>query len=228
MIDRVHGLLEGVGDGEARLRVGPLVLRALVSPQSAADLAGRVGQEAVLYTVVYLQGPGMGTLEPVLLGFASERERDFYELLTSLDGLGPRAALRLLAQPVEAIARAIAAGDAAWLQRLPGVGRQRAADLVGRLREKVGPFVEAPGDAAVAAGRDAPAAVDVPRDVRADVLAVLTQLGYGPREAERLLERAAARLSGIGTAEELLREVFRSLGARAGEAAPPSERGEAP
>lgn len=218
MIDRVHGLLEGVGDGEARLRVGPLVLRALVSPQSAAELAGRVGQEAVLYTVVYLQGPGMGTLEPVLLGFATERERDFYELLTSLDGLGPRAALRLLAQPVEAIARAIAAGDAAWLQRLPGVGRQRASDLVSRLREKVAPFLEADDGAPVAAvrasGGPVPGAAGptVDPELRADVMAVLVQLGYGPREAERMIDQAAARRPEARDAETLLYEIFRASG----------------
>lgn len=226
MIDRVRGLLEEVREGEVRLRAGPVVLRALVSPQSAAELAGRVGQEVTLHAVLYLQGPGMGVLEPVLLAFATARERDFYHLLTSLDGLGPRAALRLLAQPVGAIARAIAAGDTAWLQRLPGVGRQRAADLVSRLRERVAAFLEEDGGGGADAV-PAAAAPGVPAEVRAEVLAVLAQLGYGAREAERLLERAAARRPEARSTEELLREVFRGLGARAGEAELPAERGEA-
>lgn len=209
MIDALTGRLEAVGDGELRLRVGPVTVRALVSPYAARVLAARVGEELTLPTALYLQGPGMGSLVPVLLAFCSAQERAFYELLAGLDGLGPRAALRIMAEPVPAIAAAIARGDVAWLQRLPGVGRQRAAELVSRLRPRVAPFLAGEDEAGTGDGEPAPGRLA--DDVRADVLAVLAQLGYGPREAERMLAAALARRPDAARAEELLREVFRGL-----------------
>lgn len=222
MIDSLRARVEWVGEGQARLAVGPVTLVALVSPLTAMELEARAGREVTVYTAIYLQGHGMGSLEPVLLAFASAHERAFYRLLTEVEGMGPRAALRALAAPVAAIAQAIVRGDAAWLQRLPGVGRQRAADLIARLREKVERFAVAEDGAGAGAGGAAPAGTGpqgrgpaVADEVRADVLAVLAQLGYGAREAERLLARAAARRPDARAAEELLREALRAARAAA-------------
>src|SRR5690606_26833762 len=133
-----------------------------------------------LHTLYYMQGHGVGNLQPVLLGFETEQERQFFQLLTTVDGLGPKAALRLLTEPVGQIARAIEEGDAAFLQRLPGLGRRRAQEVIARLRGKAAPYAaaaavpgDATGDAEAAGGRFAPDEADE------EILAVLLQLGYG-------------------------------------------------
>ena len=132
----------------------------------------------------------------VLYGFATEEERELFELLTGVQGVGPKVALAVLGGggPREVI-RSIAAGDARRLQGAPGVGKRIAERIVAELREKVG--VDLPGDGGpiVAARSDAPHEL-----ARAGLL----ELGYESGEADHLLSRAAGE-----TAEELLASALR-------------------
>ena len=132
----------------------------------------------------------------VLYGFATEEERDLFEQLTGVQGVGPKVALAVLGGggPREVV-RAIAAGDARRLQSAPGVGKRIAERIVAELREKVGVSLPDTGGSIVAARSDGPHEL-----ARAGLL----ELGYEPGEADLLLSRAAGE-----TAEELLASALR-------------------
>jgi Holliday junction DNA helicase RuvA len=132
----------------------------------------------------------------VLYGFATEEERELFELLLTVQGVGPKMALAVLGGggPREVI-KTIAGGDARTLQGAPGVGKRIAERIVAELREKVG--VDLPDD-------DGPIVVvrsDGPHEL---ARAGLLELGYETREADRLLAVAQGE-----TAEELLASALR-------------------
>jgi hypothetical protein len=77
---------------------------------------------------------------PVLIGFLNEVEREFFTRFISVSGVGPRAALKALTQPIPVIAKAIDEGDVELLRSLPGIGEQRAKEIVAKLQGKVGKF----------------------------------------------------------------------------------------
>lgn len=212
MIVRVDGVLEEVGSGEVVVAVGGLAYQLLVPEPTCRRLADRIGRPVVLHTLLYIQGFGVGAMQPVLLGFESPTERAFFQLLTTVDGLGPKAALRVMTEPVGRIARAIEDGDAAFLQRLPGLGKRRSQEVIARLRGKAAPYAAGPepGAAGPAAGEAAAAAGD---EVEDEVMTVLLQLGYAQREAQRMLADARARRPDVREAGELIREIFARAGA---------------
>jgi Holliday junction DNA helicase RuvA len=135
-----------------------------------------------------------------LFGFATEEERDLFLLLVSVQSVGPKVALAVLSggSPRELVA-ALAAGDTARLQAVPGIGKRTAERIVVELREKVGP--EAPA----ALARVGPAGGDAGDDPRRLARDGLLELGYAPAEADALLRKADGE-----TPEELLQDALRA------------------
>ncbi|HZU39814.1 MAG TPA: Holliday junction branch migration protein RuvA [Solirubrobacteraceae bacterium] len=115
-----------------------------------------------------------------LYGFASEQERELFLMLLGVQSVGPKVALAVLsAAPPRELLRALAAGDAARLQAVPGIGKRTAERIIVELREKVG--VSAPEPAiTVSRGED-------PRTLARDGL---LGLGYSPAEIDELLDGA--------------------------------------
>ncbi len=158
---------------------------------------------------------------PQLIGFLHEHERRFFEELIKVSGLGPNSAARALSHPVSRVAAAIEAGDAAFLQRLDGVGGRTAEKIVASLRGKVGVFALLQDEQPV------PAAAGVP-DLAAEALAVLSQLGYRRAEAQRMVEEALRAGPAPASTEELIQRVYRftaSAAAGSGFRVPGSESG---
>jgi len=131
-----------------------------------------------------------------LYGFATEEERDLFLLLIGVQSVGPKVALAVLSggTPRELTA-ALAAGDAARFQSVPGIGKRTAERIIVELREKVA----APSGADGIVVRRA--AVEDPRTLARDGL---LSLGYAPQEAEALLEAAEG-----ATTEELIADALR-------------------
>ena len=145
---------------------------------------------------------------PVLIGFTSELDREFFEKLITVKDVGPMVAARSLAAPVGEIAAAIARQDEGYLRRLPGIGPQKAKNIVAQLQAKVAKFALARGEAA----SPEPAAVVAPDEeaLRGMVFDILVkQLGYRPSEAAPIIGAALARRPGVTTPEELLDEIYR-------------------
>jgi holliday junction DNA helicase RuvA len=151
---------------------------------------------------------------PVLIGFTAELDKEFFERLITVKDMGPMVAARALAAPVGEIAAAVARQDEKYLRSLPGIGPQKAKNIVAQLQGKVAKF---------ALARDeTPAPAPVPRVVAPDEDAVremvwevlVKQLGHRPTEASQLIGDAFKRRPGILSAEELFDEIYRGAGTR--------------
>ena len=147
---------------------------------------------------------------PVLIGFTSELDREFFEKLITVKDVGPMAAARALAAPVGEVAAAIARQDEKYLRALPGIGPQKAKNIVAQLQNKVAKFALALDAAAVEAAPRPKPATATEETLRELVWEVLTkQLGHRPSEASQLITDAFRRRPGIGTVEELFDEIYR-------------------
>jgi Holliday junction DNA helicase RuvA len=191
-----------------------------------------------LHTLQYLESQNQGaSFIPRLLGFASPHEREFFELLTSVKGLGNKRAMRAMAVEPHAIARAIAERDARFLQTLPEIGPKLAELIVHELKSKVDRFLLSSRDTAAlnAAANASPARLAAPSiepkptkskksapstpppapppsPIRATVQALIA-LGENPLDAERMVARAidnarAADQPPPATADELLTAAY--------------------
>ncbi len=158
----------------------------------------KIGDEVELVTLYLMQmEPGRAT--PMLLGFRNELEREFFERLLSVPKLGVRGALQLFSVPMATLARAIEDNDLKALMQLPGVGRQRARELVAALQGKVAKF-------ALLAEEEVPAPTIA--DVITEALEILQSLGYSRTEAQRMIDAALDRLPKPSSAEELIRTIY--------------------
>ncbi|PIQ82795.1 MAG: hypothetical protein COV76_01770 [Candidatus Omnitrophica bacterium CG11_big_fil_rev_8_21_14_0_20_64_10] len=212
MIARISGTLVERRANAALLEAGGLTYEVWVPAAILQSVEGRAADGKVTLITYHYQQVEPSRATPVLIGFLNEIEREFFERFITVSGIGPKAAVRALNQPFSLIARAIDEGDMNVLRSLPGIGPQRAREIVAKLQGKVGKYALLPdGDGPV------PAAVPV-SDAGAEALAVLLQLQYKRAEAQAMVQAAMSRNGGAATAEEILNEVYkqRSAGARNG------------
>ena len=149
----------------------------------------RVEEETQLHTHLVMRDDGMH-----LFGFGSEQERELFLMLIGVQSVGPKVALAVLSggTPRELL-NAIASGDSARFQTVPGIGKRTAERIIVELREKVGG--ETSGDDFVVSRAD---------DPRTLAREGLLGLGFTPVEADRLLDNARGE-----TAEDLIAEALR-------------------
>jgi Holliday junction DNA helicase RuvA len=161
-----------------------------------------LGGETTLHTHLIVRDDALS-----LYGFHSEQERDLFLMLLSVQAVGPKVALAVLSggPPRELIAT-LAAGDAARLQTVPGIGKRTAERIVVELREKVGVVTDIDIGPGVAASAIRARRVESPRTLARDGL---LELGYTHGEAEELLRSAEGE-----SPEELIAQALRT--ARAG------------
>ena len=206
MIARVRGVVREIGELQLLLDVGGICYDVLMPASIVRALRDRIGEHGELELVTFhYQQLEVGRGIPVLIGFLNEIEREFFVRFISVSGVGPRAALKALTLPMAVIAQAIDAGDLALLRSLPGIGEQRAKEIVAKLQGKVGKYALIQTKALRAtteadAGR---------RALEEEALAVLIQLEYKSAEAKQMLQAALERNPRVKTAEELLNEVYR-------------------
>jgi Holliday junction DNA helicase RuvA len=183
------------------LLCGGVGYRAAVSSETLRHIPA-VGGEATLHTHLIVRDDAL-----TLYGFHSEHERDLFLMLLSVQAVGPKVALAVLSggSPRELVAT-LAAGDAARLQAVPGIGKRTAERIIVELREKVGVIADVADvlgvdTAAIAASRG--------QSPRGLARGGLVELGYGPAEAEELLATATGE-----TPEELIASALRMARAR--------------
>ena len=199
--DRV--ILEAAGVGY-EVFTPPVTLEALAKAQVGEGDAGEEVSLAIHYHATQNQP------RPVLIGFTSELDKEFFEKLITVKDVGPMVAARSLAGAVADIAAAIARQDEGYLRKLPGIGPQKAKNIVAQLSGKVAKFALARAEAAEPAARAAagPPDQDGLRDMVFEVL--VKQLGHRPSEAVALINEALGRRPGMTTPEELFEEIYRS------------------
>ncbi len=140
---------------------------------------------------------------PVLIGFLNEIEKEFFEKFITVSGIGPKAAVKALNASIPQIVKAIADGDLSTLRSLPGIGEQRAKEIVAKLQNKLGKFglIQEYGIEVAATGG---------RDFVEEAVDVLLQLQYTKQEAKEMVGKALQRSPKCDTAEDLLNEVYKN------------------
>jgi len=206
MITKISGAVERVDTtGNAiELAVGPVVHEVLVTELVRRSLQQKLGQPVTLHTLEYLEGnPTRGNMVPRIVGFLSEVEREFFELICEVDGVGVRKALRAIVRPVGEIATAIDEQDVKLLATLPGIGAATAERMVAKLRRRMPKFAllvarEAPGEAAAG-------------DVLAETFEVLRSLGHSDSDARRLVDALRQEKKKPKDVQEALESIYRQM-----------------
>ncbi|MET4897517.1 Holliday junction branch migration protein RuvA [Sphingomonadaceae bacterium jetA1] len=195
MIAHLKGRLEATGIDHAVIDVGGVGYLVGASARTLSAI-GPVGEAAMLHTEMLVSEDSIR-----LVGFASADERDWFRLLTGVQGVGARVALAILSalEPAD-LMRAIASGDKAMVARANGVGPKLAQRIVMELKDKVGGIVLAPGSGGGPA---------TPVGAGADAVSALLNLGFRPAEASAAVAAAEEELGATATLDALVRLALR-------------------
>jgi len=204
VIASVRGTVLAVRLDSAVVEVGGVGMLVQATPATLAQL--RHGQEALLHTSLVVREDSL-----TLFGFAEDDEREAFEIVQTVSGVGPRLALAMLAvHTPDGLRRAVAGEDLKALERVPGIGRKGAQRIVLELKDRLG----APSAVPVA-GAAAAAPTPTETDRRQQVVDALVGLGWNPKVAEEAVTDVLADTEGPLTAEDVpavLRAALRGLG----------------
>lgn len=195
MIALLRGVVESIGLDQVVVSAGGVGFGVRVTPAHAQSLAR--GDEAVVHTATVVREDSL-----TLYGFASADERDVFERLMGVTGIGPKTALAALAvlRPDD-LRRAVRDQDIATLQKIPGVGRKSAQRMALEVGGKLGAPAQLPGQG----GPDAAPAGEVEAEVRA----ALVGLGWSEAQAAKAVDALSGQALG---ASDMLRSALVSLG----------------
>ena len=204
MITKITGKLVALGAVEATLEVDAFEYQVLVPEFVRRRLQESIDQQVSLRTIQYLEGNPQkgGRMTPRLIGFLSDAEREFFDLICSVDGVGVKKALLAMVRPVRDVAAAIEEQDAKTLTTLPGIGPAVAERIIAKLRRKMTRFALMPD-------RDLPADQRSKPDVVSEGFEALVALGHSPTDARKKIEAAAESKGKFKSVEELINEVYR-------------------
>lgn len=169
-------------------------------PTSTFEALPSTGEDARLYAYQYVREDALA-----LYGFATEAERDTFETMLAVSGIGPKLALAALSamSPVE-LRDHVVGGNTSILTNIPGVGRKTAERLVVELRDRLADLDLADADAAPISGGS-----EVRAAARSDALAALIELGFSKAAAERGIRKALRDHPETQSAEKLIRLALR-------------------
>ena len=198
MIAKLTGLLDDFGPDWAVIDVNGVGYLVHCSVKTLAALGVR-GDRVTLHTELQVSENDMR-----LIGFASAGEREWFRLLTGVQGVGSKMALAVLsALSTEDLQRACAGGDVAMVSRAQGVGTKIATRIVNELKDKAGGLPTVPGAPGVAA---APAG-----SASADAVSALQNLGFKPNVATDAVARALDELGDGAGLNDLVRAALKRV-----------------
>lgn len=202
MIARLKGIVESVDEGGAVIDVNGVGYLVSASARTLRDLVA--GQPATVLVETIVREDAIA-----LYGFLDTAERDWFRILTKVQGVGSKVGLSILStlSPDE-IARAIAAGDKASLSRPPGVGPKLAARLATELKDKAAEFGIAPAPLRTTQPAAPPVAAG---SVNEDAVSALVNLGYRRVEAFGAVARATQRLGAEAQLDAVIRAGLQEL-----------------
>ncbi|MBL0768909.1 Holliday junction branch migration protein RuvA [Sphingopyxis sp. DHUNG17] len=191
MIAKLTGRLDSSGAGHAVIDVGGVGYLVEASARTL-DALGAVGSDVTIHTEMLV---GEDFLR--LLGFARAEERDWFRLLTSVQGVGAKVALAILsALEVADLQRALASGDSAMIARANGVGPKLAQRIAHELKDKAGALVGIAGGSVTSLPVGGPLG---------DAISALTGLGFKPGEASAAVAAASEELGAGANLDALVR-----------------------
>ena len=205
MISKIQGKVKSKKPSKVLVEVaGGLSYEVLVPDyvMRTIERENTEGDDITLITYHYFQSDPSKSI-PVLIGFLNEIEKEFFEKFITVSGVGPKAACRALALPISEIADAIDRADLEFLKTLPGIGEQRAKEIIAKLQGKVGKF-------GLIQDRVKGEAKETAQDIKEEALSVLLQLQYKKKEAMDMIDKALKRNPRLNSSEELLNEVYKA------------------
>lgn len=203
MITRITGKLVRLGDSDARIEVGPLEYEVFVPEFVRRQLQAQLGDEVSLKTIEYIEGnPQQGRLTPRMVGFLSDVELEFFELVCSVDGMGVKKTLRSMVRPVRDIADAIEQQNVKELSLLPGIGPAMGERIIAKLRRKMAKF-------ALLVAKEFPESTTAAeRGVLAEAFDALLSLGYNANEAREKLDAVASAKKSYKSVEDVILAIY--------------------
>ncbi len=190
MIARLSGVLTEIAGDHAVLDVGGVGYLVLASARTLTAI-GDVGGQVMLFTELQVREDAM-----TLFGFGSSGEREWFRLLTGVQGVGGKVALNILsALDASELSRAVSTGDKAMVARANGVGPKLAQRIVMELKDKIGGVAIGPAGSTPIA----------PAGHAADAVSALTGLGFKPGEAGAAVAAAEAELGDGAGLDALVR-----------------------
>ena len=203
MITRITGKLTQLEAQAASIAAGPFEYEILIPEFVRRQLQPMLGLDVTLKTIEFLEGNAAqgGRLTPRLVGFMNDAEREFFDQICSVDGVGVKKALRAMVRPVREVAVAIEEQNVKELSTLPGIGAAMAERIVAKLRRKMARF-------ALLVQKDLPPEQSAERGVIEDTYSALVGLGHPPHEARDLVEKALAGKKKYKSVEELLLAIY--------------------
>ena len=203
MISKISGQLILLQDEFATLAVSPFEYQVFISEYTRRQLQGRVGEQISLITIHYIDGNPQkgGRMNPRLIGFNSEIEREFFDQFCSVDGVGVKKALRAMVRPVEDIAKAIEEQDFKGVSTLPGIGTAMSERIIAKLRRKMGKY-------ALLVSQGMGSATVADRNVIDDTYQILCSLGHSEQEARKMLDGVLKNKRKFKDVEEMLQAVY--------------------
>ena len=212
MISQITGTVDTISENSLLVNVGGICYEIFIPTSVLRHFDGKLEKNAQvsLITYHYYQTDPSKSI-PILIGFSNRIEKEFFEKFITVSGVGPKAAVKALKPPIPDIAQAIDDGDLPFLKSLPGIGEQRAKEIIAKLQGKMGKFGLMHGgigrNGASKNKKDAaPPAAD---DAQTEALEVLLQLQYKREEAKEMIRKAFSRKKDLSTVEEILNEVYR-------------------
>ncbi len=209
MIASLRGRLRRRLEGRVIVESAGVGYEVVLPPVVARGLDGLVagdGAEAAELELVIYYHATRDQPRPVLIGFARDVEREFFERLITVKDVGPLVAARALVVSIADIAEAIVRKDERFLRRLPGIGPQKCRNIVAQLEGKVAKYALLPREQMPK---------PPPRE-EADEVSVLVrdilvrQMGLRPGEADQVIREALARRPDIDAPEALFEEIYRA------------------
>jgi Holliday junction DNA helicase RuvA len=153
-------------------------------PVNAFNALSQVGSQAALHTSFVVRESSQ-----TLYGFLSSQERDFFEVLLGVTGVGPKLALALIGHmPLAELQQSIANEDAAALCRIPGIGKKGAERLIIELRDKINALPLAPVKHVLHT------TIDAKTRTLNDAMSALVNLGYNQATAQKAIKRSLDKL----------------------------------
>lgn len=212
MISALTGQLSKVHDASVELASGPFTFSLLVPAIDVEPLRGQVNRELTFHTIFYLEGSSSGgNLDPKLIGFLRTDDRAFFDLFTTVKGIGPKTALRALTEPIGTIASWIESKDARSLTKLAGIGKRTAELVIAELAGKCAKFATHVVDPSPTGRTQTNSARNFTPD-QEDALRALISLGERRLDAENLLDRVLRANPSLRDTNEMVTEMLRQRG----------------
>lgn len=198
MFDYLSGTVQALGQNKCVIDTHGIGWFLTVSTKTAGRLSGQ--KEAKIYTFLNMGSSDRAVME--LFGFATERERGFFEMLIGISGIGPKAAISILsALDPEELTMCVLSGDAKALTAAQGIGMKGAQKIILELKDKVAKTASASDPM-----RSAPSAENSDLSEAVNALVVL---GYQPQVAASAVRAVADKANGL---QDLIRLALKSMG----------------